>query len=214
MHGVSAFTVIEIIGVCSFSMSGSIIGIRKRLDAFGVLVASLFTAFGGGLMRDLLLGNVPPIVFRNYTDLIFCIAFSIIAFLSAYKNKKHFEEDSPIIDKINNIVDAVGLGLFTVIGIEAGIDNGHTDNAPFVIFLGVLTGIGGGMIRDVCIGEIPFVLTKRIYALASIAGGILYYMLLVRVGWNEVLCTAIAVTFIFVIRMLASIFKWDMPKAF
>lgn len=213
MHNI-IFSVTEVIGICSFSLSGAIIGIRKRLDAFGVLVAALFTSFGGGIMRDVILGNIPPMVFRNYTDLIFCILSSLAAFLFAYRNKKHFEEDSPVIDKVNNIVDAVGLGLFTVIGIEAGIDNGHASNAPFVIFLGVLTGIGGGMLRDVSIREIPFVLTKRIYALASIGGGIVYYLMVVTLGINEVICTITAVVLIFAIRMLASVFKWDIPKAF
>lgn len=209
-----AFAILEIIGICSFSLSGSIIGIRKRLDAFGVLVSALFTSFGGGMIRDMLIGNIPPLMFCNYTDLVFAVISSIIAFLLAYKNKRHFEEDSPVIDRVNNIVDAMGLGLFTVIGVDAGIDAGFADNAPFVIFLGLLTGIGGGMLRDISIREIPFVLNKRIYALAALAGGIVYYLAAVTFTLPEALSIIVSVVLIFLIRILASVFRWDMPKAF
>lgn len=208
------FLILEIIGICSFSLSGSIIAIRKRLDAFGVLMCAMFTSFGGGIMRDVLLGNLPPLMFRDYTDLIFATVSSIATFLFAYRNKKHFEEDSPVIDRVNNIVDAMGLGLFTVIGMNTAITCGYTANAPFVIFMGVLTGIGGGMIRDVSIREIPFVLTKRIYALASLAGAIIYYLMLVTFSLNQLLCAIVTVIVISLIRVLASVFKWDMPKAF
>jgi len=210
----SALIILEVVGICSFSISGSIIGIRKRLDAFGVLLCAFFTSFGGGMIRDIMIGNLPPMVFQDYTDLVFAVISSIISFLFAYKNKKHFEEDSPVIDRVNNVVDAMGLGLFTIIGINAGIAKGFGENAPFIIFLGVTTGIGGGMLRDISIREIPFVLTKRIYALASIAGGIVYYLMYVTFGLNYILCVITGTAVIFAIRILASIFKWDMPRAF
>lgn len=208
------FLVLEVVGICSFSLSGSIIAIRKRLDAFGVLMCALFTSFGGGIIRDSLLGTIPPLAFQDYTDLVFAVISSIIAFLFAYRNKKHFEEDSPVVDRVNNIVDAMGLGLFTVIGMNAAINCGHSDNGPYVIFLGVLTGIGGGMMRDITIREIPFVLVKRIYALASLAGAIVYYFMAVYFELNMILSIVVSVVLIFLIRMLASIFKWDMPSAF
>ncbi len=204
---------LELIGTCAFAVSGAVIGITKRFDIFGVILSGVVTALGGGTIRDILLGNLPPAMFKNYIYLIFAMGACILTFTVASILKTRFQENIVTIDKVNNIFDALGLGVFTVVGINVGISSGFGDNFFFVIFLGMLTGCGGGILRDVIISEIPFVLRKRIYAVASIAGGCLYHFLLVYCQLSEIICSLAGIILIFALRLLASVFKWDLPKA-
>ena len=112
---------------------------------------------------------------------------------------------------MNNYIDALGLGIFTVTGVQVALESGYKSNAILAVCLGVITGIGGGVLRDVMLGEIPFVLKKRIYALASIAGGVTYYYLsFSSLSRTKSIIIAVAVTF--VIRLLATIFRLNLPK--
>lgn len=205
--------VLEIIGTCAFAISGAVLGITKRFDIFGVVFSATITALGGGTIRDILLGNLPPAMFKNYIYLIFAVATSVLTFTIARILKSKFSENLVIIDKVNNIFDALGLGVFTVVGMNVAINSGYAENAFFVIFLGMTTGCGGGILRDVIVSEVPFVLRKRIYAVASIAGGILYYVLHITLSVNEIISTIAGIVLIFTLRLLASVFKWDLPKA-
>lgn len=205
--------VLEIIGTCAFAISGAVIGIKKRFDIFGVLLVGIITALGGGTIRDMLLGNLPPAMFRNYIYLIFAVATCVLTFVIASILKNKFSENIAVIDKVNNVFDAVGLGVFTIVGINIAINSGFSDNAFFVIFLGMTTGCGGGILRDVIISEVPFVLNKRIYAVASLAGGLLYYLLYVTFSLGDVIPVIAGILLIFALRILASVFRWDLPKA-
>ena len=152
-------------------------------------------------------------MFRNYIYLIFAVATCLLTFIVAVILKRRFTENLNIIDKVNNVFDAVGLGVFTVVGMNVAINSGYADNAFFVIFLGMTTGYGGGILRDVIVSEVPFVLKKRIYAVASIAGGILYYVLHITLSLGEVVSAVAGIVLIFALRLLASVFKWDLPRA-
>jgi uncharacterized membrane protein YeiH len=132
-------------------------------------------------------------------------------FLIAYIFRNYYQKSQKIVDSVNNVFDAVGLGIFTVTGVQVAIESGFKMNGILAVCLGVITGIGGGILRDVMLREIPFVLKKRIYALASIAGGIVYYnMFLANIDRTVSIVVAVAVTF--VIRLLATIFKLDLPR--
>ena len=110
-----------------------------------------------------------------------------------------------------NYMDALGLGVFTLSGMNMAIEKGYQNNALLVVFVGVLTGIGGGMLRDVLAREVPFVLYKRIYAVACICGGILYYFLL-KIGVPQTLAMIDGMFCIFLIRMIAGWLKLDLPR--
>ena len=205
--------VLEIIGTCAFAISGAVIGITKRFDIFGVIFSAVITALGGGTVRDILLGNLPPAMFRNYIYLIFAVGTAVLTFIIASILKNKFSENIIIIDKINNIFDAAGLGVFTVVGMNVAMSAGFEDNFFFVVFLGMTTGCGGGILRDVIVSDVPFVLTKRIYAVASIAGGIVYYLMHIVFDAGEIISAVSGILVIFVLRLFASVFKWDLPKA-
>lgn len=205
--------VLELIGTCAFAISGAVLGITKRFDIFGVIFSGIITALGGGTIRDLLLGNLPPAMFRNYIYLIFAVATCVLTFIVASILKNKFSENIVVIDKVNNIFDAIGLGVFTIVGMNVAIRNGFVHNFFFVVFLGMTTGCGGGILRDVIVSEVPFVLKKRVYAVASIAGGIVYYLMYITFDQSAVLSAVVGITLIFALRILASVFKWDLPKA-
>ncbi|MBO5396877.1 MAG: trimeric intracellular cation channel family protein [Clostridia bacterium] len=205
--------VLELIGTCAFAISGAVLGITKRFDIFGVIFSGIITALGGGTIRDILLGNLPPAMFRNYIYLIFAVATCLLTFIIASILKNKFSENIVVIDKVNNIFDAIGLGVFTIVGMNVAIRNGFVHNFFFVVFLGMTTGCGGGILRDVIVSEVPFVLKKRVYAVASIVGGIVYYLMYITFDQSAVLSAVVGITLIFVLRILASVFKWDLPKA-
>lgn len=205
------YFIVEMMGTVAFATSGAMVAINKRVDIFGVLVLSSITALGGGCIRDILIGTLPPRMFSDYRYVTLAVAVALFVFLVAYVFRNHYQKSQKIVDSVNNVFDAVGLGIFTVTGVQVAIESGFKMNGILAVCLGVITGIGGGILRDVMLREIPFVLKKRIYALASIAGGIVYYnMFLANIDRTISIVVAVAVTF--VIRLLATIFKLDLPR--
>lgn len=209
----SIILALEIVGTIAFAVSGAMVSINKRLDIFGVIFCSVVTALGGGVLRDMLIANLPPVMFREYIYVIVSLITAVVTFVTVCVIGRKYTENIDIIDKVDNIFDAVGLGVFTIVGINTAIANGYGDNAFFAVFLGMTTGCGGGIIRDVIVREVPFVLSKRIYAVASIGGGIVYYLMYVTAGLNEVVSVLTGIILIFTVRILASVFRWDLPKA-
>lgn len=205
------FFILEIIGTISFAISGAMIAIQKKVDIFGVLFLGIITAFGGGLIRDITLGNLPPAMFRNTKYLIFATIASLSVFLTASIFKNAYIQNELLIDTINNIFDAVGLGAFSVIGAQLTIQLYENAGSFLIIVMGMITGIGGGLLRDLLVREIPFVLKKRVYAVAAILGAASYYLLLhITYSW---LAMIIGVFVTFSLRMLSTVFKWNLPKA-
>ena len=151
---------------------------------------------------------------KSYIFLSLIVA--IIVFLFARKFSHTYLENEQKIEQINDIFDALGLGTFAVIGVNVAFQQGHSEDALICITCGLLTGICGGMLRDVLTNNTPFVLVKRIYAIAALAGAIAYYLLhiygsIIHVGENMALVIGVLVTFI--LRILAMTFKWNMPIA-
>ncbi|MBQ6864604.1 MAG: trimeric intracellular cation channel family protein [Clostridia bacterium] len=205
------FSLTEMIGTVSFAVSGAMIAIARKLDAFGVLALGMITAFGGGAVRDLLIGYVPPRCFYSFRLLAAAFVSALAVFVIAYILREHYFRREKLIDGINNIVDSVGLAAFTVSGIQAAITAGESQNPYFCVFLGMLTGVGGGILRDCMSRTIPLVFTKRVYATASIIGGIGYYLLLhFECPGNA--AAFIAMALIVAIRICATVFHWSLPK--
>lgn len=206
--------ILELIGTCAFAISGAMVSIKKHLDLFGVIFCGIITALGGGALRDVLLSALPPAMFCNYIYAIFATGSAILTFAFARIVKNSFEDKFDGIDRINNIFDAIGLGIFTIVGINAALAMGYADNPFFVVFLGMCTGCGGGLLRDILVREIPFILSKRIYAIASILGGILYYLMVAVFRCDPFLSVICGVSLIFLLRIISSVFRWDLPKAY
>jgi len=134
---------IEIIGTIAFAVSGAMVAYKKRMDIFGVCVMGLVTACGGGFLRDLFLGKLPPSMFLNPVYPVTAIVVSLIAFLPGVHRALKKREN--LYEQVQRLADALGLGMFTAAGISAAIDAGFYDNAFFVIFIATITGVGGGI---------------------------------------------------------------------
>lgn len=203
--------VLEIVGTIAFAVSGAMVGVKKKHDLFGVLFLGIITSLGGGTLRDVLIGNIPPIMFRDYRYVGIAALVSLFTFGAAYFIKKDPVKYKEAFNNLLNVMDALGLGVFTIGGMNTALGMGYADNGFLVIFVGVLTGIGGGMLRDVLAGEVPFVLYKQVYALACVCGGILYYVLLYMEAPQKLAVTC-GVCCILLIRLLAAKLRWDLPR--
>ena len=166
----TVFTVIEIIGIISFAIAGAIEAINKETDLFGVVFLSVTTTFGGGIIRDVMLGNHAPVFFTSYLLVAVCFASSLVVFAIAAIFKIKFVENEATIDKINNVFDAMGIGVFTVSGTKLTMDLGY-DAFFIAVVMGMITCVGGSMIRSFCLREIPFILKKRVKQTESAQGG-------------------------------------------
>lgn len=203
--------ILEIIGTIAFAVSGALVAINRELDIFGVVFVGCITAVGGGILRDMLLGIHPPAIFSNYLILFIAIITGILCFIISYLNRKKFTEFKLRIEYINNVFDAFGLAAFTVTGAEIAWTNGFMGNGFFVVLLGMITGVGGGIFRDVLIDTTPFIFKKHVYALASIIGGICYYF--IRKYYGDItIGSVVAMVIIVAMRLLAAKYRWNLPK--
>ena len=204
--------ILELIGTAAFAVSGAVVAIKKETDVFGVVFIAITTAVGGGIFRDLLIGNLPPVAFVQYEYVFVAAVTALGIFLFAYfRRDKNHHQHWATIDRVNNIFDALGLGAFTVIGMNRAILSGLGDNVFLVVFLGMITGIGGGILRDTLVRDIPFVLTERVYAVASLIGAGCYYTMYV-LEINTVVSALVGIAVIFVIRMASSKYRWHLPR--
>ena len=157
----------DVVGTIIFAVTGGVRGVRLKLDLLGVIVFSCTVGVGGGMIRDALIGFVPVASFRNGIYLLSCIITGVVVFFL-----------SPVIQRRRNLIqifDAFGLGVFTAIGAAKGVDAGLA--LPGVVLCGVITAVGGGVIRDIMSTRIPAVLTSDFYATASLFGALLYLLL-------------------------------------
>lgn len=202
---------IEIIGTVAFAITGVITALEKKFDIFGALVLGTVTAVGGGIVRDLILGYTPPMAFRKSVYAITAVMTSLMVFIIAYffgkRIKKHFDVYSQVI----NIFDSIGLSVFVVGGVNSAVACGFGDNMFLSIFVATLTGVGGGILRDIMAGRVPKILRKRVYALAAIIGAVIYYLLIYYNICPTTPAIIIGAGSVLTIRILATIFHWNLP---
>jgi uncharacterized membrane protein YeiH len=192
---------IDILGTFSFAVSGAFSAMEKKLDIFGVFIISFATAIGGGTIRDILVGNLPVNWLQNALaiQVIFAAAFLTLIF-GAYLKQLNIALF---------LFDALGLGLFTIIGLEIGLHKGF--GPGICIALGTISACFGGVLRDVLLNKVPLIFQKEIYALACILGGVAYYFLK-QTDMNDDVAKILCILLIFSIRVLAVRLKLSLPR--
>lgn len=203
--------IMEIIGTIAFALSGSLVSISAGLDIFGVVFLACITAFGGGIVRDMLLGVNPPAIFLSFPIFLLAMLVAVLTFAIAYICKEKFSFFKAKTETVNNVFDAIGLAAFVVIGSEVACFNGFLNNGFIIVFSGMITGIGGGIFRDVLIDTTPYVFKKHVYAIAAIIGGVVYFVLR-HYTQNIQVASLLSMLLIFTIRMLATKYRWSLPK--
>lgn len=203
--------VLSFIGVAAFAASGAMVGVARKADLLGVIILAATTATGGGVLRDILLGFTPPKIFLEPTYFFMAVAVALILFAFAYFYYDEYLKREGFIDKANNIFDALGLGIFVALGTQTAIESGYAQNMFLSVMIGTLTGVGGGFLRDIMILRVPVILKKDFYASAALLGSLVFYLLhLCSVSYSYSLSISALVTFL--LRMLATRFRWNLPK--
>ena len=192
---------LDLLGTAAFAASGALAGVRRRMDLFGVVVLGIVTATGGGVMRDLLLNDTPPFIFKNELYLYLAVAASIVVFLTP----RSFER----MNRAMLLLDALGLGTFLVIGTSKALAY-HLGFMGAVI-MGVMTATCGGLIRDILSNQIPLILQREIYASACVAGGALFY-LLHQAEVPSALNLTVSALVVITIRGIAILKGWQLPR--
>ena len=198
----------DMIGTIAFAVSGALVGVARKMDIFGMAVLALATAIGGGIVRDVLLGYFPPNSLRNVVYVTVVLAVTVIVFL-IYNSRYRKHAMGPRSRASYLLADALGLASFTVTGASAGFKL-YPELPIFIVLLGTITAVGGGIIRDMLAQRIPSVLKEDVYALPSIIGGIVYY-LMVASSWESAAVYG-AFTVVLIIRLLAIKYNWSLPK--
>lgn len=203
--------IMEMLGTVAFASSGAMLGIERKMDIFGVNVLGITTAVGGGMIRDLILGVNPPVMFQHSSYAMAAIVTSTVLFLIVYIRAQFFSGSIAVwYDRIMLFCDTIGLGIFTVVGSYAAVSAGYEENRFLIVFVGVLTGVGGGMIRDMMAGITPFIFVKHVYAVASLAGALLFIVLYPRCGRLESMMLGAAA--VMALRLLAAHYRWNLPR--
>jgi uncharacterized membrane protein YeiH len=193
---------LDLFGTMAFAVTGSFKAIEQKLDIVGVIILSIITGLAGGVIRDIIFGRFPPYALIDPIYLFITISTGIIIFFLHPKLKKHWD--------LFMKFDAIGLGTFTVIGATAAYTLfGH--NFLIMAFAGVLTAIGGGILRDVLVNEIPIIFVRELYVTASFSGIIIFYLLLIIL--NSSISAIIAVISVTSIRLLAIKYGWNLPRS-
>ncbi len=201
------FLAFEIAGTVAFAVSGALLGLEKRMDILGISILGLTTAVGGGVIRDIILGITPPMTFRNPLYAAIAIGVSVLVFVIVRKRslfKGRFYEITML------IMDSTGLGVFTVIGINTAFVRDDSYGIFLLVFVGVMTGVGGGILRDVMAGDRPYIFVKHFYASASIIGAVVCVAVWDVLGSITSMFVGTAV--VIVLRLCAARFRWSLPK--
>lgn len=202
MQSATALLIADLLGVAVFAASGASAGVVKRLDLFGVGFVGFVAALGGGILRDLVIDTVPPLAFDDWRYPAVAALTAVLVF--------YLHPQLTRLRRVVLLLDAAGLGLFTVTGTLSALAAGVP--AVGACLIGMLSGIGGGLARDLLLGEIPIVLRREIYAVASLIGAVAV-ALLHFFDLATAASTAGAAVLVFAIRVLALRRRWAAPTA-
>lgn len=191
---------VELLGVFAFALSGGLAGVRRRFDIFGILVLAVLTALGGGMVRDVLLGITPP---RGISDLNLIVTALVGGLVTFW-----FSGTLARARRVILVADALGLGAFAVTGAAVAIEAGYP--GVEAIAVGMITAVGGGVLRDVLSGQVPSVFGRELYAVPALLGALLTDCAH-RFGWFNGLVQWTLVLLVFGLRVLALRFCWKTP---
>lgn len=203
--------VFEMIGTIAFAISGAIVGLRKKTDLFGVTALGIVTATGGGVIRDVILGVNPPSSFVDPIYVLVAFLTGLAVFiLAAYRARKGCELTKRDYRRVLLYMDSIGLGIFSVMGVKTAYFMFPETNGFLCVFCGMVTGVGGGLLRDMMVDTLPDIFHKYIYAVASLFGALISFELF-QAGKVE---TAIwfPTAVVFVVRLFASYYQWSLPR--
>ena len=201
---------IALIGTVAFSASGAMVGIECSMDIFGVIVLGVSTAVGGGMVRDVILGKVPSALLHP-VYVIYAVLAAVLVFCIIYFRRKYLQDGfGEVYDKLMLAMDSVGLGIFSAMGVTKGISCGYIDNTFLLVFLGTMTGVGGGLLRDTMAGVAPYIFVKHIYACASIAGA--WICVIIYRSYGELPAMVVSSLIVMLIRFLAAHYRWNLPR--
>ncbi|WP_295209471.1 TRIC cation channel family protein [Ruminococcus sp.] len=203
-------TILELIGTAAFAASGALTAIKRRFDLFGVIIIGVTTAVGGGIMRDIVIGSHPVAAFRDPLSMTVAAAVSVAIFLALAVNGGFGDRALRLYDTAMLLLDTIGLGIFTVTGITAAMRSGASDNSFLMVFSGVITGVGGGVLRDIFVNKKPEIFVGNIYACASATGAAAFLMTYGTMSFMLACIISLSVTFS--LRLLSVKFGWNLPK--
>lgn len=196
-------TILDIVGTGFFAISGALSAMNKRLDLFGVFIIAGATALGGGTVRDLLIGDQPVAWIKSW---VYPMAIFVGYLLAIFFRKKW-----SYLRKTFFIFDTIGLAIFTIIGVEKGLNFGIN---PFLcVMLGMITGTFGGVVRDILINDVPLIFHKEIYALASVSGGLLF-IFLYKMDLADTTVYLLTVLIIIMIRIVVVRYNISLPSIY
>jgi uncharacterized membrane protein YeiH len=195
--------IMDLFGTMAFAVTGAFKAIEHKTDLAGVIILSTITGVAGGVIRDMIFGVYPPAAITNPAYVIVTVSSGIVIFLLYPSLRKHWG--------LFLKFDAIGLGVFSVIGATVAYDLFGL-NFLVLTFAGILTAVGGGILRDLFVNEIPLVFVKEFYASASFLGIIIFFVLLV-VGINLNIATIVSMLVVISVRFVAMKFNWNLPRA-
>lgn len=201
----------EMVGIVAFAISGVLVAIDHRLDLFGAIILGAVTSVGGGMTRDIIIGSTPPVMFTDPTYAVTAAITSIVVFTLVYFVGNRFDLHSIRVMQIVNLFDAIGLGVFVTIGVDAVLAGPMADNAFLAIFIGTITGVGGGVLRDIFVASIPAIFRKHVYAVIAALGSAIYYFM-VRGGISVAIALPTAAVVVIIGRLCAAHFRWNFPR--
>lgn len=201
MIDLSLFNVLDLLGTIAFAISGALAAMNRRLDLFGIFIIAFVTAIGGGTVRDILIGNTPVTWMENIIYIYLIGVVTIFAII--FRRKLNHLKTSLF------LFDTIGLGVFTITGVEIGVQSGL--NPIISITLGAMTGTFGGVIRDILCNEIPVIFRKEIYATACLVGG-LAFVILYELGMNQDVIYIVTSLTVIAIRLVVVRYGISLPS--
>ena len=203
-------TIFVLIGTVPAAISGAMLGIQKEMDIFGVSILGLATGVGGGAIRDIVLGITPPAMFVDPIYALTAIGTSMLTFFPLIHHE--FTKHPKLYEMLMLVTDSMGLGVFTMVGVQTAYAQEQHYSFFLIIFVGTITGVGGGVLRDLLAGRVPYILAKHhLYATACIIGAVAGALLWPVIG--DLWAMVAGALLIFLIRMLAAHYRWSLPKA-
>ncbi|HEX6560426.1 MAG TPA: trimeric intracellular cation channel family protein [Nitrososphaera sp.] len=194
---------LDLIGTAAFAATGAFKAVEHKSDIVGIIILATITGVAGGVLRDVIFGRIPPVAITNPLYVAITIGMAVAIFF-LYRSFKHYEG---LILKF----DAVGLGVFTIIGASFAYSVFGL-NFLAMAFAGIVTAVGGGILRDVFVNEVPIVFVKELYASASFAGVVAFFGMLAA-GINVDIAAIPCIALVTGLRVLAMKYNWNLPRS-